>query len=280
MLRMFAVEAFEDAPVILHQNTINDYNRFKKFYNQFMPNWEKSVTTLLVSEIPQQNPTDAVPPDKDPSTVAYPKSTPPIPTRVDLNKYIDIISKDTPFPHITDAVPDEINMTILPQIISQIPNNSTPYINALILMNDSLERASSNLDQALKGSSIDAFEDKCDDISRCIDKKNITNQELISKKISNFFSNSQLEILAEKNIKLMNSVKEIQKQAENGELAGNLTNNLVLHDDDATYTMPEGGDTLSKMKKSDPGKYKQLEENKSWLSIKEMIEQINRALTK
>ena len=79
ILRLFIVkEGFED----ISQNTINDYNKFTQFYNQFMTNWNKAIVSSIAIDTPQE-------PLITPGQV----SSPPNPSQNDMNLYINTLSK-------------------------------------------------------------------------------------------------------------------------------------------------------------------------------------------
>ena len=281
ILRLFIVkEGFED----ISQNTINDYNKFIQFYNQFMTNWGKAITTSILSDTPQE-----------PLTTPGQVSNPPTPSQNDMNLYINTLSTSlhTQLPQITDLFPNTIDDKILPNIISRIPDNSVPYINALKWMNEQLEKAHSNLNIT------DNFEDMCQDISTCIannpdliakiaeaqtnrEKDQIaTNEKKLSTLIASFFSNDQLELFLQKNTELIKKTEDIQQQAENGQLTSHFTSQLASKSnvDQTKYDIPKGGNALSELQKTDPEKYNKLKDVAPKLfSIKQLIEQINSTL--
>lgn len=272
ILRLFTIkEGF------LSQTT-NDYNKFKQFYNQFIRNWTKAIVSSIAIDTPQE-----------PLTSPGQISQPPNPSQNDMNLYIDTLSKNinTPLPHITDLFP-EIDNTSLTDIISRIPPDSTPYVNALKWMNDQMEKAHSNLN-------IDHFEDMCQDISSCIannpdliakiaeaqankEKDQIQNNEQqLSNRIAIFFSNNLLQPLIEKNTELVTKTEDIQKQAESGQLTDTLTKQF--NTPETKYDIPKGGNALAELQKTDPEKYNKIKDVAPKLfSIKQLIEQINATL--
>ena len=257
--------------------TTNDYNKFKQFYNQFITNWTKAIVSSIAIDTPQE-----------PLTSPGQVSQPPNPSQNDMNLYIDTLSKNlnTPLPHITDLFP-EID-TSLTDIISRIPPDSTPYVNALKWMNDQMEKAHSNLN-------IDNFEDMCQDISSCIannpdliakiaeaqannEKDQIKkNEQELSNRIAIFFSNNLLQPLIQKNTELVTKTEDVQKQAESGQLTDTLTKQF--NTPETKYDIPKGGNALAELQKTDPEKYNKIKDVAPKLfSIKQLIEQINATL--
>ena len=278
----FIKEGFEDGG--LSQNTINDYNKFKEFYNQFITNWEKAITSSIVLDTPQE-------PLTSPSQTS--SLNPPNPSTNDMNLYINKLSSDLnkKLPYVTELFPEQINSTILPEIISKIPEDSEIYINALDWMNEQLEKAHSNLN-------IDNFEDMCHDISTCIannpellakiaeaqqvrgQKQIQENEQILSNRINKFFSNSQIEQSIQKNTELVKKTESIQKQAESGQLLNNFSSQISNQNtQDIKYDIPKGGNALTELKQNDPKKYNELQSVAPQLfSIKQLIEQINKTL--
>ena len=257
--------------------TTNDYNKFKQFYNQFITNWTKAIVSSIAIDTPQE-----------PLTSPGQVSQPPNPSQNDMNLYIDTLSKNlnTPLPHITDLFP-EID-TSLTDIISRIPPDSTPYVNALKWMNDQMEKAHSNLN-------IDNFEDMCQDISSCIannpdliakiaeaqannEKDQIKkNEQELSNRIAIFFSNNLLQPLIQKNTELVTKTEDVQTQAESGQLTDTLTKQF--NTPETKYDIPKGGNALAELQKTDPEKYNKIKDVAPKLfSIKQLIEQINATL--
>lgn len=281
IFRLFIfTEGFED----ISQNTINDYNKFTQFYNQFMTNWKKAITTSIISDIPQE-------PLTSPSQVSSLQSS--VPSQNDMNLYINTLSNtlNISFPPITDVFPEKIDT--LPDIISRIPKDSTTYINALKWMNEQLEKAHSNLNIT------DNFEDMCQDITSCIsnnpellakiaeaqinkEKDNILiNEQKLSALIAHFFSNDQIQPLMQQNTELIKKTEDIQKQAESGQLANQFASQIANKENvsNTTYDIPKGGNALSELQKTNPEKYNQLKDVAPKLfSIKQLIEQINSTL--
>ena len=222
---MFITEGFED-PVQDMSKTANDYNRFQTFYNEFINNWNKSITTALVSSIP----------------IEKMPSGPYKPTLDDMNKYITILTTNEkkPFPQMTSVLPDELNVS---EIIPRIPQDSTPYINALTWMNSNLQASMVSLGSSINDIKMEAFEDKCQDISNCMNnpaflaklsdaqKKNEldqikSNEKILSDRINAFFSNKQVDELVQINRKLIKDADDIKNRAQSGTLVNDLADTI------------------------------------------------------
>lgn len=248
ILRLFIKEGFED--VTLTKTTIDDYNRFKTFYNEFIKNWNTSITTAIVSEIP----------------IEKMPLKPYKPTEDDMNSYIKIVSinEKKPFPKITPLLPDEINIS---DIIPRIPQDSTPYINALAWMNSKLQNSMLNLGSAINSIKIEQFEDKCQDLSNCINnptflatlsnaqKKNEldqikSNEKILSERINMFFSNKQLDELSRINQQLIKDANDIKNRAQSGKLVNNIVDSLNTNEKGSNDI--EEIEKIKKIKKIDP----------------------------
>ena len=80
ILRLFVVkEGFE-----LNQKTLDNYDKYIKFYNPFMENWKKAVTSAIGMNTPQE-------PLTDPSEISSNKVE--LPNKDEMNEYISELSK-------------------------------------------------------------------------------------------------------------------------------------------------------------------------------------------
>jgi hypothetical protein len=207
--------------------------------------------------------------------------------------YITNLSQELgqPLPPICISLPPTITSSNIKQTIDLIPNNVTPYINALQWMNNKLSKAHSNLGSALQGNAIEGF-DSCANISQCISDNPILAQQIaeqISKQdsqnieqleeqlinvINPFLSSSELNSILQVNSSLVEKSQKIQDQAQSGELVNQI--NVPGGNTRASYTMPEGASTLKDMQQTNPDQYNKLKSNyKQWFSIKQLMEQIN-----
>jgi hypothetical protein len=283
LLKLFTVtEGFENQ---FSKEFIDKYNNFVKFYNEFQANWSKALITGIGQDTPQQ-------PLTDPSQVS--SASTPQPSISEINSYSFKLSTNLqqPFPQITDSLPKQINS--IESIRKIIPNDFRPYQNALNYMNKQLEDSISNMDRALKGEEVEGFEDMCKDISECIannpdlvnkiaqaqQNQNKLNQaelesELIER-MNKFTQNNSLMQSFKKNQSLFAKADEIKRQAESGELINQMD---LPKEPEIVYEKSAGDDTLTKMKKDNPDKYKRLEKDgKQFFALKQLIEQINSAL--
>ena len=252
-----------------------------------MENWKKAVTSAIGMNTPQE-------PLTDPSEISSNKVE--LPNKDEMNEYISELSKKIgkPLPPVTDPIPDDIDYDTLVERIPLIKSDPSAYINALDWMNGHLQESQDKLKDALKGKS-ENFEDQCQDISACIannpdlikkiaqaQKDNeqnemLVNEDLISQNVTSFL-NDKLRSSAEMNSTLVENAKKIQNDAQSGKMLDQLD---LPSEDEISFEIPEGGDMLSKMKRSNPDKYNKLEESNSmWFSIKQLLEQINNGLPK
>ena len=225
ILKIFITEGFEDLAQD-QTKTMDDYNRFKTFYNEFINNWNKAITTALVSSIP----------------IEKMPSGPYKPTLDDMNKYITILTTNEkkPFPKMTSLLPDELNVS---EIIPRIPQDPIPYINALTWMNSNLQASMVGLGSSINDIKMEEFEDKCQDISNCMNnpaflaklsdaqKKNEldqikSNEKILSDRINAFFSNKQVDELVQINRKLIKDADDIKNRAQSGTLVNDLADTI------------------------------------------------------
>ena len=286
ILRLFVTkEGFQNTP--LNPVTIQGYNNFLSFYNPFCTNWKKAIISSVASELPQQ-------PLTDPSQVQS-SSAPDIPES-DMNNYIQTLSSQLSqeFPPICQPLPSALDSSNLPDIITKIPTDTQPFTNALNWMNKQLQKSQANLGSALQGNSAppEAFEDMCQDISSCLannpsliqqiaielseqnDNKLVQEQEQLMKLMIPFFDTPDLSQALGENTLLVEKAKEIQDQAQSGELVNQI--NVPGGNSIAKYDMPPGANNMNDMKKNNPDRYNELKTNYSqWFSLKSMIDNIN-----
>lgn len=301
ILKLFAemnIEGFEDIP--LNPDTIQKYKKFLSFYNPFCVNWDKAITSSTAAEIPQE-------PLTDPSQVSESGSgSVPSISIEQKNQYITILSQqlNQQFPPICETMPDMLNSANISQVIEKLPQDKQLFINALNWMNSQLQKAQAKLGDALQGKSsvetntesgkVEGFED-CQDISKCL----LNNPELLKKlaigisdqnaqpikqqeeeliaKITPFLNTSELLQAFNENTVLMKKAKDIQNQAQSGELVKQI--NVPDGNTIATYQKPPGANNMADMKKNNPDRYNELKTNYSqWYSLKGMLDSINGSL--
>jgi hypothetical protein len=281
--RTFVKEPFED--ISLDENVIQGYNNFLSFYNSFCPNWQKAIVSSIAADIPQQPLTSP----SQISTTAAPQIS-----ESEQNAYIQKLEKtlNKALPPICTSLPSNIDSSSLKKVLQQIPVEPASYLNALNWMNEQLEKAHSNLGNALQGKVAEGFEDMCQNISKCIadnpelakeiekqlseqNQQNIIQdeQELMNK-INPFISMPELAKALSNNVDLVQKSQDIQNKAQSGEILNQM--NIPGSDSQITYTIPPGGNALSQMKENDPQKYDDYKQNYSqWFMVKSLIEQIN-----
>ena len=146
-----------------------------------------------------------------------------------------------------------------------------------------------NLKKALQGnytpSSTDNegfISEKCQQMENCyneIQQERIGKAEsAIQQKLQNFNVNQQgLQQAWQRNQELVAKSKEIQNQAQSGELMKQVNINDPHYY--APYQMPPGSDNLKNIQQNNPSRYNDLKQNYSqWFQIKSLIDQINGSL--
>ena len=284
------IEGFQDTE--LDPNFIKSYNIFKTFYNEFCDSWSKAITSAVASTIEQQ-------PLTSPSQVGSSSGSAPQPSINQMNTYIIQLSQQLqqPLPQICTPIPDEITVEILPKLLQIIPQDPQPYQNALNWMNEQMEKSHNDLNNALQGTApqIEGFETMCEDLTQCLannpqiaqqlaqqlnqqidQQKSETKEQLQEELIIRFnkFNESKSLLNAlNTNKDLVSKSQNIQEQAQSGDLINQIN---IPGTKSIPYSIPEGGDTLEKMKNEDPQQYEALKNNYSqWFSIKQLMEQIN-----
>lgn len=302
VLSLSTIEGFDTGS--LPPNIVDAYQRFVDFYNPFLVNWEKALTTAVSMEIPQA-------PQADPATPSSPSTPPPI-TRLQMNDYVNRLSDklNQSLPSLTDPLPKDIDGTSLPAILPQIPTDMTPYQNALTWMNQQMRDSQQSLAGALQGvpptpmttattvEGFDATASTCQEMTKCLanptfiaqvtqqvaqeqeeqQKKSAEDQqkELLNR-ITPFLQNTSLSQTSTVNQDLVKQLGTVQQQAQSGELYQQIS--LPDKEPDLPVTIPTGGMALSKMEQTNPQQYNQLKDNyKQWFDMKQLIEQINRSL--
>jgi hypothetical protein len=311
ILRLFTTvkEGFVSSQPSLSPTTTKAYTSFLEFYNSFCTNWQKAITSSVASELPQQ-------PLTDPSQVQS-STAPNIPT-TQLNQYITQLEQELsqPLPQICVEFPTSIDTTSIGKVISQMPTDVQPYINALNWMNQQMSQAHQNLGNALSGNSVSAtksgttisdnisgnkssntkesFEDMCQDVSQCIannpelaqqisqqiaeqNKQSVAQQEeQLMTLINPFLTNEDLKTANELNQQLVQKSQDVQNQAQSGELMNQV--NVPEGTPVLPMVKPANSDTLSQMANSNPQRYNELKNNYSQLfSLKQTLESINGA---
>jgi hypothetical protein len=274
-------EGFE-SPDTVRPEIMKDYQAFAAFYRPFLVNWEKAIVTSYELQKPAQVSTQAL-------------SAAP---RAELNAYIAKVSqeKGVALPSLTDALPETIAQPTLSLLLTLVPTDSTPYLNALTWMNTQLSTAQQGLSSMIKpvegfiwarmkglpqheGFEIEGFEATCDQIAKCMDardqaKQASQEQELVRRLAT--FQNPALQTAMKENKRLVGKAEQIQKQAQSGALLSQFS---LPKETSAPLIAPEGGSRLSELQKNDPAQYKSLQQQGgSMFALKGLMEQINRTL--
>lgn len=254
---------------------LKSYQQFISFYNTFMPNWEKAVMTSMSMNAP--------PPEEltEPSQSSNNKA--PTPSQAQLNAYIKQLSKTstTEFPPITDALPKEIDRPSFESVKDILPTDIQPYLNALTWMNKNIAEAQANL-KAMKNEGFDnpAI---CPAVVQCMDAQKaqaeqdfLKKQQLLTAVLEKFNTSTALKQLMKDNEILVKKTKDIQNQAQSGELLNSMAKS---NEPKIVYTLPPGANALADLESSDPATYQEYKTNYAPLfGMKQQFEQINRNL--
>jgi len=275
-------EGFESSDTV-RPEILTSYQAFAAFYKPFLVNWEKAIVTSYELQKPQ-------PSLEQPQTL----SAAP---RAELNAYITRLSqeKGLALPPLTEALPERMAQPTLSLLLTLVPQDAAPYLNALTWMNTQLATAQQGLASMkavegfiwarMKGLPQEGFEIEpfatCDEIAKCMDardqaKQASQEQELIRRLAT--FQNPALQAAMKENKRLVGKSEQIQKQAQSGELLSQFS--LPTAKDSSTPLIaPEGGSKLSELQKNDPAKYKSLQQQGgSMFALKGLMEQINRTI--
>jgi hypothetical protein len=264
------------------------YEQFVQIYNPFMTQWQQALQTYIASNQTQQ-------PLTSPSQVSQinPNQQPSEAQLLELNQAVQVLSSNNgqTYPSVqTYTFPETLpqqDPDALSEISQNIPTDSQSYINALNWMNSHLEKSHGNLKKALQGnytpSNDEGFiSEQCQKMEQCYNEiqqerlEKATNT--IQQKLQSFFSN-QNELLTawQKNQELVNKAKEVQAQAQSGELLKQV--NVQDSHYYAPYQMPAGADNLKNIQQNNPSRYAELQQQYSqWATIKSLMDQINGTL--
>ena len=269
--------------------TLQNYEAFAAFYKPFLLIWEKAIVTSYELQKPETS-LDQV--------IKVFSAAP----RAELNAYITKLSqeKGLAFPPLTDALPERIAQPTLSLLLTLVPKDSTPYLNALTWMNTQLAEAQKGLANMksvegfiwarMKGLPQEGFEIEpfatCDDVAKCMDardeakqasdqaKQASQEQELIRRLAT--FQNPTIQAAMKENRSLVEKSEQIQKDAQSGALLSQFS---LPKEISTPLIAPPGGSRLSELQKNDPAKYKSLQQQGgSMFALKGLIEQINRTI--
>jgi len=253
---------------------LKSYKQFVLFYNTFLPNWEKAVMTSMSMNAPPKELTD-------PSQTS--NATASTPSRKALNAYIKQLSatSNTTFPSITDTLPKEIDRPSFESVKDIIPTDIKPYLNALTWMNKNIAESLASL-QAMKKEGFDnpAI---CPAVIQCMDAQKaqaeqdfLKKQQKLTEVLEKFNTSTALKQLMKDNEILVKKSKDIQNQAQSGELLNSMAKS---NEPKIVYTLPPGANALADLESSDPATYQEYKTNYAPLfGMKQQFEQINRNL--
>ena len=232
------------------------YKTFIDFYNPFMVNWTKAVTTSWSTKIEQPPLTDGSAPTSSPT-----------PTRAELNEEVAFLAQDLgPLPPITNPFPAKLD--------ASIPKDPKPFITALTWLNTQMQQSHEQLKGALTGAPLaSGFEDMCAAIHKCQEEKEKEEADRLVTLLDAFNNNAPLQQLMKDNQALTAKSKQIQNDAQSGALMDQVE--LPAEKEDK-ITLPPGSDALQKLKESDPNRYAALQsQNKTFFDMKTWSDQIN-----
>jgi hypothetical protein len=283
LLMVWSREGFE-SPIgdTVRPEILTSYQAFAAFYKPFLVNWEKAIVTSYELQKPETS--------MEQGTQVLTAAP-----RAELNAYIAKVSqeKGLALPPLTEALPERIAQPTLSLLLTLVPKDSTPYLNALTWMNTQLAEAQKGLASMksvegfiwarMKGLPQEGFELEgfatCDEIAKCMDardqaKQASQEQELIRRLAT--FQNPALRAAMKENKRLVEKSEQIQKQAQSGELLSQFS---LPKETSKPLIAPPGGSRLSELQKNDPAKYKSLQQQGgSMFALKGLMEQINRTL--
>lgn len=220
-------------------------------------------------------------PLQDPSQTS--NATASTPSRKALNAYIKQLSKtsNTTFPPITDALPKEIDRPSFESVKSIIPRDIQPYLNALTWINKNIAESLASL-KAMKKEGFDnpAI---CPAVIQCMDAQKaqaeqdfLKEQQKLTEVLEKFNTSTALKQLMKDNEVLVKKSKDIQNQAQSGELLNSMAKS---NEPKIVYTLPPGANALADLESSDPATYQEYKTNYAPLfGMKQQFEQINRNL--
>lgn len=245
------------------------YQKFATFYNAFLKNWEKAVTTSWSTRI-------------EPPPLSKDKPKAPTPTRAELNEEIRILSREGKvFPPITDVLPDTIES--IAEMDGKVPSSPTAYLNALRWVNAKMEQSKRDMEDALQGKS--GFEDfnaqvyegidesfenaMCGQMAQCQQEAERKQTISLGARLDAFNNNGELQRALQTNQALMEDAKRIQNKAQSGQLL----NDLNLPPEPGTsFKKLDGADVLSTMSAE---KNAELKANyRTWYDYKALLSQL------
>jgi hypothetical protein len=268
----------------LQPETVRMYKEFVSFFNPFLANWEKAITTAVGLERPA--PTES-------------SESPPVPTRAELNQYITLLSQklDANLPLLRDPLPEELTPSFLVEF-SELLSASYEYQRAIDWMNQKIKESHAELDKTMKGEGfhVEGFspsEQTCADVVECIEKnpqllerlakaqnqqaekKSASQQDVLIQQMGQILGNGGISSALSQNTSLLAKSDKIQNQASSGELLPAPSK----EDPSPPVILPDGANKLDELKKKNPAQYSELKKNNTQLvEMKNLFDQINRSL--
>lgn len=254
---------------------LKSYQQFISFYNSFLPNWENAIMTSMSLDAPP--PAALTEPSQTSSAAHVP------PSQDAMNAYIKHLSKtnNTTFPPVTDPLPNEIDRSSFEETKAMIPIVIKPYLNALTWMNKNIAESQAGLAK-LRGEGFDnpAI---CPAVVQCMDAQKaqsdqdfLKEQKLLTAVLDQFNTSTALKQLMKDNAALIKKTKDIQNQAQSGELLNSMAKS---NEPKIVYTLPPGANALADLESSDPATYQEYKTNYAPLfGMKQQFDQINRNL--
>ena len=241
------------------------YSSFVAFFNPFQVRWTKAIITSFTSQ--DNSPTGDT---QQPTAAQLNQPTAgqlQQPTAAQLNQHIAEISKKIgkPLPPITDPLPP----TFQPAVFQGHAPNKAEILNALTWMNDQMETSHATLKDALN----EHFEDICHQIQTCQQQQQAEQAETIHDLLGPIVDSEDIFQAWNKNQALAAKSEQIQKQAQSGELLGQ----LIKPSEEEKMTKPAGSNLWLDMKKNHPERAAQMEKDvpKTLIATKNWSDQVN-----
>jgi len=265
---IFIISRIQEPFTDLDSTFLGNYQKFMTFYNQFMINYTKAITTSWGLAKPA--PTSSTQSNSNPSMA-------------ELNAFIPTLSaKVGPLPLITDPLPSVQTTDDLAKIQATLPQDAAPFKNALEWMNKNLSEAHSKLASSLsaiqgftdvKGiathdyKTMEYFDDICQQIQTCQQTQQQSMQQKVQPTFDSFFP---LQPLLDRNNQLVAETQQIQDKAQSGALLPKGIPRV------SPYKLPAGSDKLMRMKQENPEQYKEYQQNYGqFVAMKQYSDQIN-----
>jgi hypothetical protein len=266
---------------------LESYQAWRKRHVEVMEVWKKGLITAVGLERPAPTSGSAVPP---PPTVA------------EMNQYVTLLSQKQgqrylPVQEDADQPPEKPDMVALQAYLSSV--DAGTYRRSVEWLNQQLEQSFAKLGSALRGGKEGFMEGyagptQCPNIAGCLEEhpeevdrllavlegrrqKRAESQQAKMKELMDAIVNDkELTTAMAKNKELVEKAKSIENQATSGQLLQQLN---LPSEPSVSYTLPEGANQLADLQRTDPARYKELQQRFGQLtSLKTTLDQINRNL--